>query len=124
MDYVAQTACGNGAPGRDRLSGMVEVDETYIGGKRSGEKRGCGTPGKISVVIAVQEEAGRKGRIRLFRVSDTSANSFAQAVQACIEPGSVVRTMVLTIMGFRTALYIPMSLPVKSLTLEIISCQW
>lgn len=79
-------------PGRDRLSGVVEVDETYIGGKRTGEKRGRGTPGKIPVVIAVQEDDGRIGRIRLFRVPDTSANSLAQAVQACIEPGSVVRT--------------------------------
>ena len=79
-------------PGRDRLSGIVEVDETYIGGKRSGEKRGRGTPGKIPVVIAVQVSDRRIGRIRLFRVPDTSANSLAQAVQACVEPGSVVRT--------------------------------
>jgi len=79
-------------PGRDRLTGVVEVDETYIGGKRTGTKRGRGTPGKIPVVIAVQEDDGRIGRIRLFRVPDTSANSLAQAVQACIEPGSVVRT--------------------------------
>src|SRR5271169_4815781 len=41
-------------PGRDRLSGIVEVDETYIGGKKSG-KRGRGAERKILVVIAVED---------------------------------------------------------------------
>jgi len=78
-------------PGRDRLSGIVEVDETYIGGERPG-KRGRGAAGKTLVVIAAQEDDKRIGRIRILRVSDTSANSLTGAVQACIEPGSVVRT--------------------------------
>lgn len=78
-------------PGRDRLSGIVEVDETYIGGKRSG-KRGRGAAGKALVVIAAQEDGERLGRIRLKRVMDASANSLESAVQECIEPGTVVRT--------------------------------
>lgn len=78
-------------PGRDRLSGIVEVDETYIGGERPG-KRGRGAAGKTLVVIAAQEDNKRIGRIRLLRVSDTSADSLTGAVQECIEPGSVVRT--------------------------------
>jgi hypothetical protein len=32
-------------PGRDRLSGLVEMDETFIGGERAG-KRGRGAEGK------------------------------------------------------------------------------
>jgi transposase-like protein len=78
-------------PGRDRLSGVVEVDETYIGGEKPG-KRGRGAVGKTLVVVAAQEAGNRIGRIRLLRVSDASAKSLEGAVQACIEPGSVVRT--------------------------------
>jgi len=52
-------------PGRDRLSGIVEVDETYVGGKKPG-KRGRGAAGKALVGIAV-EDKGKEGigRIRL-----------------------------------------------------------
>ena len=41
-------------PGRDRLSGTVEVDKTYIGGKRQG-KRGRGAAGKSLLLIAVED---------------------------------------------------------------------
>ena len=52
-------------PGRDRLSGLVEVDETYIGGEKKG-KRGRGAEGKALVVIAVEDKAEEGiGRIRM-----------------------------------------------------------
>jgi hypothetical protein len=41
-------------PGRDRLAGAVDVDETYIGGEKAG-KRGRGAPGKTLVLIAAQQ---------------------------------------------------------------------
>jgi len=78
-------------PGRDRLSGIVEVDETYIGGKRPG-KRGRGAAGKALVVVAAQEDDKHIGRIRLKQVPDASAKSLESAVQECMEPGTVVRT--------------------------------
>jgi transposase-like protein len=78
-------------PGRDRLSGTVEVDEFYIGGGKRG-KRGRGAAGKALVMVAVQEEGDKIGRIRLRRVSDASAKSLGGGVQECVEPGSVVRT--------------------------------
>lgn len=78
-------------PGRDRLSGTVEVDETYIGGEKPG-KRGRGAAGKALVVIAAQEDDNRIGRIRLWRVMDASAKSLELAVQECVRPGTVVRT--------------------------------
>src|SRR6185503_3236360 len=40
-------------PGRDKLSGRVEVDETQVGGVTSGRK-GRGIPSKALVVIAAQ----------------------------------------------------------------------
>jgi transposase-like protein len=78
-------------PGRDRLIGIIEIDETYIGGEKPG-KRGRGSEGKTLVMIAAQETEGRIGRIRLIRVPDASTETLSQAVQATVEPGSMVRT--------------------------------
>lgn len=78
-------------PGRDRLSGTIEVDETYIGGVQSG-KRGRGAAGKTLVLIAAQEDGRRIGCIRLHRVANASAGSLEPAVEEMISPGSTVRT--------------------------------
>jgi transposase-like protein len=78
-------------PGRDRLSGTVEVDETYLGGKRPG-KRGRGAAGKSLVLIAAEDKDNHIGRIRLRRVLDAGAESLIPAVQESVEPGSTVRT--------------------------------
>jgi transposase-like protein len=78
-------------PGRDRLSGIIEVDETHIGGEKPG-KRGRGAGGKALVMVAAQENEGHIGRIRMCRVPDPSAESLSQAVQDTVEPGSMVRT--------------------------------
>lgn len=78
-------------PGRGRLSGTVEVDETYIGGKKP-VYRGRGAAGKTLVLVAAQEDGNRIGRIRLRKVHDATANSLRPAVQECVEPGSIVRT--------------------------------
>ena len=42
-------------PGRDRLKGKVEVDETFLGGVAEGP-RGRGSEGKALVIIAAQED--------------------------------------------------------------------
>jgi len=79
-------------PGRDRLTGPVEVDETYIGGKKAG-KRGRGAEGKTLVVIAVELVSPNKiGRIRLMQVPNASAKSLENAVQQTVEPGNRVNT--------------------------------
>ncbi len=78
-------------PGRDRLCGTVQVDETYLGGERPG-KRGRGAGGKTLVVIAVEDQGKHVGRVRLLRAPDASAASLNFAVQEMIEPGSVVNT--------------------------------
>ena len=78
-------------PGRDRLSGVVEVDETFLGGPRPG-KTGRGAAGKTLVVVAAQEDGQHIGRIRLVRVPDASAQSLDAAIQQSIEPGALIRT--------------------------------
>ena len=78
-------------PGRDRLSGTVEVDETYVGAETAG-KRGRGAGGKVLVIVAVEVKDSRTGRIRLKQISDASATSLRGAIKEAVEPGSVVRT--------------------------------
>ena len=78
-------------PGRDRLSGTIQVDETYIGGEKSG-KRGRGAEGKTLVLIAAQEHGKITGRIRLKQIADASGESLEGAVQEMLEPGAIVKT--------------------------------
>ncbi|MGH7868594.1 MAG: IS1595 family transposase [Candidatus Dormibacteraceae bacterium] len=78
-------------PGRDRLQGRVEVDETYLGGLEEG-KRGRQTEKKALIVVAAQEDGRGIGRIRMRRIADASAASLIPFVQDSIEPGSIVHT--------------------------------
>jgi transposase-like protein len=78
-------------PGRDRLSGIVEVDETYIGGPEPGMP-GRGAWDKTLVVIAAEEDGRGIGRIRLCQVPDISSKSLLGVVEGSVEPGSTVRT--------------------------------
>jgi transposase-like protein/predicted RNA-binding Zn-ribbon protein involved in translation (DUF1610 family) len=79
-------------PGRDRLSGTVQVDETFVGGPKSG-KRGRGAEGKQLVLIAAQEDGlDRIGRIRLTVIPDASADSINTALTQMVEPGSLIKT--------------------------------
>lgn len=78
-------------PGRERLSGTVEADETYVGAPREG-KRGRGAAGKSLVLISAEIGGARTGRIRLVRVPDASGDSLGGAIQQSIEVGSIVQT--------------------------------
>lgn len=79
-------------PGRERLSGIVEVDETLVGGPKPG-KRGRGAAGKVLVLVAV-EDRGVKGigRIRLRIISDASGETLQSAIVEMVERGSTLRT--------------------------------
>jgi transposase-like protein len=78
-------------PGRDRLAGAIEVDETYLGGIEKG-MRGRQTEKKALIAVAAQEEGHGIGRIRMRRIADASAASLMPFVRDSIEPGSVVHT--------------------------------
>jgi hypothetical protein len=51
-------------PGRDRLMGVVEADEAYLGGPRPGLP-GRGAAGKTLVSVITQVDGRGIGRIRL-----------------------------------------------------------
>jgi transposase-like protein len=78
-------------PGRDRLQGRVEVDETYVGGLEEG-KRGRGIETKALVAVACEEDGKAIGRIRLRRIRDASAPALQAFIREAVEPGSVVHT--------------------------------
>jgi transposase-like protein len=78
--------------GRDRLSGIVEVDETYVGGEEAGV-HGRETEKKAIVVIAVEIHEPRGfGRARLGQVPNVSEASLVPFVCEMAEPGSEVLT--------------------------------
>ena len=79
-------------PGRDRLAGLVEVDESYVGGEKPGQ-RGRGAAGKALVMVAVEDKGDEGiGRIRMGVVPDASGESLLGFVRESIEVGSAVRT--------------------------------
>ena len=78
--------------GRERLSGDIEADETLVGGEQHDGKRGRGASGKALVLMAVQRDGKKLGRIRLKRIADASAESLESAILETVEPGSLVRT--------------------------------
>jgi hypothetical protein len=78
-------------PGRDRLTGAVEIDETYVGGPEQGTK-GRETESKAIVAVAAEKNGRGIGRIRLRRVIDVSGDSLIPFVKEAVTPGSVVRT--------------------------------
>ena len=80
-------------PGRNRLCGMVQVDETYIGGVEPGLGGGR-APGKkvlTGIGVEVREPKGM-GRCRIAPLADASAASLHRFVTDHVEPGATVVT--------------------------------
>ncbi len=78
-------------PGRDRLGGVVEIDETYWGGKEEGAI-GRLTQDKAMIMIAAEEDGAGIGRIRMRRVSDLAKDRLHGFIRDFVEPGSTIRT--------------------------------
>jgi hypothetical protein len=83
-------------PGRDLLTDVVEVDESYVGGEESGVD-GRQTVTKSLVICAVEVRTGpsgreRAGRIRMSRLPAATRSPIEQFVLDAIERGSRVRT--------------------------------
>ena len=91
-------------PGRERLSGLVEVDETLVGGRDSGRgKKGRKSKRKAkskpadskkSIVLVAAEVVEPKGfgRVRLRHVPAATEAQALPFICDVAEPGSIVRT--------------------------------
>jgi len=77
--------------GRDKLSGLVEVDETYVGGKKPG-KTGRGAEGKVIVAGAVDIRGKNANRVRLKVIPNVTQETLTNFVKDNAEEGSTIRT--------------------------------
>ncbi len=78
-------------PGRERLRGVVEVDEAYWGGQEFGV-RGRQSVDKALIVVAAEADGKGIGRIRLRHIPDTDRATLHGFIHQSIEPGSTVVT--------------------------------
>jgi hypothetical protein len=78
-------------PGRDQLTGEVEVDETYVGGVGT-KIRGRGAKRKTIVAIAAEVRGRGPGRIRMAKIPDLSAPSLRRFVRDNVQRGAELRT--------------------------------
>lgn len=75
-------------PTAEPLKGIVEVDETYVGGKPRWPnvgKRGRGTS-KVPVFAAVE----RGGQIHRIVVADVTGKTLKAAIQQCVDPRAAI----------------------------------
>ncbi|RJY10193.1 IS1595 family transposase [Aurantiacibacter aquimixticola] len=70
------------------LTGHIELDEAYVGGRRSDGKRGRGAPGK-TIVMGLAE---REGRMRAVVIPDVKKNTLRDVVLQNVEAGATVST--------------------------------
>jgi transposase-like protein len=78
-------------PGRERLRGVVEVDETYWGAEEPGVV-GRLTEEKALIIVGAEQDGKAIGRIRLRHIPDLTKKSLHGFILQSIEPGSTVRT--------------------------------
>ena len=74
---------------KPKLKGRVKMDDAYLGGARSGGKRGCGEAGKTPFIAAVETTIERRlRRIKLKNVKVFRKKEVERFAKAEIEPRS------------------------------------
>ena len=85
-------------PERDKLTGDVEVDETFIGGEESGNKidgknkTGRGSVEKIIVVVAAECNRKQIGRVRFKCIKSATSENLMKFIEDNIAHGSNIIT--------------------------------
>ena len=80
-------------PGRDRLRGEVEVDESYFGGEEPGLRAGRARGKKTLVGIAIERSQPKGfGRCRMAILRDASAESLRNLLVENVQEGAIVIT--------------------------------
>jgi hypothetical protein len=79
-------------PGRERLRGVVEVDETYWGAAESGGVTGRLVYSTALIVVAAEQDGKGIGRIRMARIPDFDRATLHGFIRSSVETGSTVCT--------------------------------
>lgn len=79
-------------PGRERLGGHVEVDETFVGGVEEGRHgRAAETKSLVAIAIEIKHPKGF-GRVRMQRVDAIRKESLIPFITGAVESGASVHT--------------------------------
>jgi len=83
-------------PDRRKLRGIVEVDETSIGGTEAAIGKGLRgrayVPGRSNVIGAIEDHGRYAGRCRLRKVASLGSVDLLAFIKAHIEKGSIIKT--------------------------------
>lgn len=81
-------------PGREKLHGVVEVDEAYIGGREKGKRSAIHYDRKKAIIVVAVEMLQPKGfgRIRLRQIASASKKAVLPFIREAIQPGSIIHT--------------------------------
>jgi transposase-like protein len=73
------------------LTGRVELDDAYLGGERTGGKRGRGAPGKTPFVAAVETTPeGKPVRLKMRRVTSFCGHEISIFAKRSLDPNCAV----------------------------------
>lgn len=78
-------------PIRDKLKGLIQVDETFWGSESPG-KRGRGADGKTLILIGIEHTKEKLGRVRLVKIPDSTGETLVPIIERFAVPGSIIET--------------------------------
>jgi len=73
-----------------RLEGLIELDDTYIGGKKKTGKRGRGARGKVPVMVAVESRPKGCGHVALSRLVSLSSQQTKNFLHQNVHDDSLI----------------------------------
>lgn len=77
---------------RCTLQGVIELDETYIGGKKKSGKRGRGARSKVPVMVAVESRPKGCGHVSLSKVEPLSSQQAKNFLHKRVLDDSIINT--------------------------------
>jgi len=76
---------------RYKLTGTIELDDAFVGGKRAG-KRGRGAEGKTAILVTCEHNAGKPGVVAMKAVPSINKENIRKFAKDTIAPGQTLNT--------------------------------
>ena len=74
-----------------KLTGTIELDDAFVGGKRAG-KRGRGAEGKTAILVACEHNDGKPGFVAMKAVPSINKENVRTFAKEAIAPGQILNT--------------------------------